>query len=592
MSTETCVDRNQMISLNKVIAGAMVDMYGDINQAGLYQMLSHWAVRGYKKLNNEVLKTGKRKAIITINKNTHTGTLPLDFNNASFIGVIDNYGQKVPIRLRTDLTDTNNIEEVQDEDDCPKCGCNTNVCKDLSITESETIVILNNNTYIQTIVKTLYPNGDYFIETTTPVLTLTGVDTETKATATISITHIGRTGATFRVFILGQQLGEYPQTDDDTNIAFLAASIANYYNGKYGYSFSVEENIISIQPPAGLGSSINGGVNLAIDATQITTGTGIGTPQPGLDASITQFAGGVDAEVKTDGTVTYVTQKEFIAKITLAECGCIEPTPANIEVIKCNAYDCYCCYYAPCCDSTLDAGYQVFEETGLIKFGHQFKQNKVYIEYQGFLPKKNGIYQIPEIAFETLVNWIKYKSVENKKNVPLSERSWFQQNYFRERGNMEKLIGIMSLAQFLQAITLIPRFDAVYYNDYTCVTIPKDEVMPATDNCNVPQTTCPPTSSKSWTPFSIQVTAGTGSGKPTPGLNTYQNNNLINAVGINILFIDNTSFSRNQDTTQDVKDFSIDYVNGILSMWQSDGVTPRLWTAGETLIIPTFFKLV
>jgi len=596
-NTGECIEQRQLVSLNKVISAALVDTYADINQAGVQQMYAHWAARGYKKLNNEVLKIGKRKVILTVNPNTHTATLPLDFYHETFVGVIDNFGQRVPIRMRGDLIDYSGVEEIEPEEDCPKCGCNKNICKDLSITESSEVVILNNTTYIKTIVKTLYPNGDYMVETNTPVYNFPTPTPEVPALAYLLVTHIGSAGAKAELFISGVSLGTYIQGDGITDTDTLAAAMALFFDGKNGYQFESAGSQIVITNTPGVGSAVNNQTTIVLTLTQINTGGGgLGTQHPALAFTITQFSGGVDAVTLKDGTVTYVKQKEFIAKLSMTDCGCIAPTPENIEVIKTNAYDCYCCYYAPCCNNTLDAGYQIFEETGLIKFGRQFKQKKVYIEYQGFLPKKNGQYQIPEIAFECLVNWVKFKSVENKKNVPLNERNWYRQMYLNERGNMEKMNGRMSFQQVLQAFTMIPKFDAVSYNDWHQFGDQNKNQnqlpAPAADNCNVPQNTCPPVSGKTFTPFNILTVAGNGQGTPVVGTNTFQDDRLKGAIGIDVVFIDNTTLSRYQNDNQGVKDFSIDTISGTISFWQGDGTTPRNWFGGEVLIIPTFFKLV
>lgn len=450
-------ERNRTVPIYRVVAAAMVDMYGDISQAGLQQTLMFNAARGFRKLNNEVLKNGRRNVTLHVNRNTFTATLPLDFYEESFVGVIDNYGQKVPIRLRTDLADTDNIDDIPCEDKCPKCSQNTNICKELKVSEQTVIVVINNQTYEQTITKKLYPNGDYYIETVIPLLDI------------------------------------------------------------------------------------------------------------------------------ASNTVIYTTQKEFVAAISLKDCGCIEDTESNLDIIKCNAYDVYCSYYAPCCGVSLDSSYQILHETGLIKFNTNFQFSKVYLEYQGFLPKKNGIYQVPEICFEALVNWIKFKAVENKPNVPLSIRQWHWERYRIERNNMEKLIGRMSLQQIVQTIGLIPKFDVEYHPKQYCFT-PIQEPMAATNECGNTAITCPPTSGKSFTPFTVLAVAGNPN-SPVVGQSTFQSDKFVGAIGIETIFINNTTFTR-------PKDFTIDTSTGILSIWQGDGITPREFQTEDVLAVTTFFKLV
>jgi hypothetical protein len=456
---------NRTRPIHHVVSAAMIDLYGDISQAGLQQTLLFNAARGFRKINNEILKNGRRKATIHVNRNTHTATLPIDFYEESFVGIIDDMGRKIPLRLRTDLTDTENIEDIPCEDKCPQCNQNKNICKELSITESTVIVVINNTTYEKTIIKKLYPNGDYFLESNTPVY------------------------------------------DVITN------------------------------------------------------------------------------------TVVYVAQKEFVRHLELKDCGCLSETEENLEFIRINNFDCYCSYFAPCCDAIIDGSYQIFEETGLIKFNSNFKYSKVYIEYQGFLPKKNGQYHVPEICFETLVQWIKWKSVENKRNVSLSERNFVWEHYLIERGNLEKLNGRFSLQNVIQSIGLIPKFDIEWHRDDSCYT-PKQEVMTTSNTCETQSISCPPTSGKSFIPFSILTAAGNNGSSPIVGSNTYQDDRFKNAIGINTIILNDTTFTRNEYANQSVKDFSIDVVNGVLTLFQGDGVSPRNFDTGDVLVVPTFFKLI
>jgi hypothetical protein len=81
------------------------------------------------------------------------------------------------------------------------------------------------------------------------------------------------------------------------------------------------------------------------------------------------------------------------------------------------------------------------------------------LEYWGFIPKINGQYRVPEVAFETLVNWIKFKSVENRKGVTGQDKVWALERYKEERKNMQKRLGRFSLNIIIQSIGLIPKFD-------------------------------------------------------------------------------------------------------------------------------------
>ena len=467
------------VPLYRVVSAAIIDTHEDVGR--VFQIYSHWAARGLKKLTKQYLKTGLRKAIITVNRNTNTATLPPDFHEEVFVGpIID--GRKIPLRLRNDLVDTKNIEEIACVDRCPKCNQDKQICEDLTITEETVLVVINDSTYEQTIIKKLYPDGSYYLESRIPVL-----DIETE-------------------------------------------------------------------------------------------------------------------------TVVYRTVKEFITALDLKDCGCIDDTDENIEKIKCNCYDVYCNYYAPCndCCDPQYGGYKIFEETGMIQFDGAGSFNKIYMEYWGFMPKKNGQYQVPEVAFEALVEWVKYKSIQNKRNVSniLVDRWW--QNYLVEKGNMAKILGRISINQIIQAIGLIPKFDIDHYvcepvaglldtttasgfagiASTTNSTSGSGGTSTGESECGDTPAVCPPTSSKSFVPFDIAVIAGNGTGTPTPGVNTYQNDKLKGALGVNMIIVNN-----NNETIK-AQQFTLDTTTGIITRFQGDGVTPNEWVAGDVLIVPTFFKLV
>lgn len=455
----------RFVPINKVVSAAIVDTHEDIGK--VEQVYSHWAARGVKKLDREVLHTTRRKVILTVNRSTNTATLPPDFDEETFVGIIAG-GKKVPLRLRPELIDTKNTEEIPCEDKCEKCNQNKAICDDLTITETASAVIINDVTYEQLVTKKMYPDGSYYLETRIPVWDVTA------------------------------------------------------------------------------------------------------------------------------GEVIYTTTKQHIATIDLKPCGCIEETAENIQTIQCCCPEVYNCYYAPCDDScTVDyGGYKIFEETGIIQFDKIGKFTKVYIEYWAFLTKRNGRYYIPAIAFETLVEWVKYKSVQNRKSAPdrVIDR-WFE-NYRRERSSMEKVLGRISLSMIIQAASMTPKFDIDSEFAYEKMTLDVDAEVTttvSTESGCVSSTTavCPVSadSSMSYVPFSISVISGVGSG-PVDGINTYQNDKLKNAINVELIVV-----NHNNETFKN-GDFTIDTTNGILSRWQGDGVTPNNWAGGDVLVIPTFFKLV
>lgn len=322
-----------LIPLSKAVAAAIVDSYEDSGKVTAQYF--HWAAREFKALNRKILRGGtKRKVSLTVNGNTRTATLPTDFRVEKFVGVIQN-GEKIPLSLNYKIADTNNIEDVECIDRCPKCNQDKAICEDLQVTEEINLIVINGSTYEQNIVKKLYPNGDYYLETTDPI-----------------------------------------------------------------YNLTTEE-------------------------------------------------------------VEYVTSKVFINNLDLKPCGCLETTEENLAVLQSCCPDVYGCYYATCsttCSSDL-GGYRIFEESGLIQFDSYFKYNTVYLEYEGFLPKVNGQLQIPEVAFEAVVEGTKLRSIKNRKNEPLWRIREYKDDARRAKNDMIRELGRVSLSYILEAATKLPKFD-------------------------------------------------------------------------------------------------------------------------------------
>lgn len=304
--------------------------------------------------------------------------------------------------------------------------------------------------------------------------------------------------------------------------------------------------------------------------------------------------------------IIYTTTKEFITVLDLKDCGCLVESEANIEKIRCLCPDVWCNYFAPCDNhcTTDYGGYRIFEETGLIYFDKPHGFEKVYLEYWGFMVKKNGQYHVPEVAFETLVEYTKHKWVQNKRNIPRWERQDQFDAYRRERSSMEKVMGRIGLSQIIQAIGLIPKFDLDYNPEMWCsgsiasystvtrasngaVTTPtvcdpssngsttegcNDEPPPVQEECPCP----PPTRIKS--PFQLVVIAGVGSG-PTVGTNSYTNLVLKDALDVGVINVNNTP-----ETVLGLQ-FTFNPVTGTIVRYQADGSTPNDWQPGDILVV-------
>lgn len=169
---ECTVANNKLVTLSSAVRASILDKYEDISK--VEQRYQHWAGRELKLLYNQILPKLKYKETLIVNQNTFTATLPLGFSELTFIGGINDKWQKIPLKFNDRLVDSKNVNEVPCEDACPKCKQDTNICNDLVITETSNLIVINDTTYVETVVKKLYPNGDYYLETKTPVPTIEG----------------------------------------------------------------------------------------------------------------------------------------------------------------------------------------------------------------------------------------------------------------------------------------------------------------------------------------------------------------------------------------------------------------------------------
>lgn len=325
-------DITRSIFLSEIVSGAAMDMHADYGV--VERRYSHWCARGIQKLTNESFKTGKRKALLKINKSFNTATIDCDFIEELFVGYIDHKGERVPIHKNSRIVDTEAVETIPDDVECEaQCkGCFSKaICNDLQTTQVLRVIDIHGTNYNETVTSTLEPNGTYYVITETP-----------------------------------------------------------FYN-------------------------------------------------------------------TTSLVVEYRIKKEIKTTLDLEPCGCIKKTVENTNKIKDCNYNCYCTYCSPECREKGEGGYRIFLETSTIKLNN-FDHDYVYIEWRGSLPKKNGQYIAPAIAKETLINWVKFKEIENKKGISRWEREDAFQAYKRERNNMDMVRGQMSLHDILYALDGTPRF--------------------------------------------------------------------------------------------------------------------------------------
>lgn len=287
------------------------------------------------------------------------------------------------------------------------------------------------------------------------------------------------------------------------------------------------------------------------------------------------------------GVVQYATTKEFITKISLKPCGCVEETEENIEVIRCCNEDVYSCYFAECsnvCDTNF-GGYKIFEKTGLIQLSYKYNKPQIYMEYRGFMNKVKGQYMIPEVSFESVVEGIKAMSVDGKPNVPMVERMYRWERYKIVTRNMRKILGRINLSQIIQAISLTPKFDFDNGWNRWCGAVPQSNTITnaSITECESSADACSnvTTTTKKLTPFQIAVVVPEEEidGLPVPGSVTYQNDVLVGALQLNNIIVNNNNENRPKG------DFTFDDVTGTITRGTNQ------WFAGDVLII-NFVKLV
>lgn len=321
---------NNTIPLSKIVKAAAIDLGEDFTK--VEATFNHHAVRGFKKLSNELLRLGITRIILPIHPSFKTVTLPLDFKTESFVGVIDNNGHKHA--FENTPTITTEVEEEKCVDKCEKCHQAVDICEKLEVVEQSTSVIINEQTYENITYRYLEAGTYYVIK---------------------------------KIWIYNTKLGE---------------------------------------------------------AEKITT-------------------------------------KEFITEFDMLECGCIAPSQENINKIHEHCFECYSSCYTPCCYGDVNGlgGYKIYEEKGIIQFDRKIQYDKIYLEYNGCLPKKNGVFHVPEVAEETLIYYVKFKSNEHKKSISETEKQRMWRGYVIEKNNLSVILGRFSLSSFRQIMYKGPKFN-------------------------------------------------------------------------------------------------------------------------------------
>lgn len=246
-----------VIPISRVVQAALIDTYGDAGRSE--QVFYHWAVRELKELSRQSLSYKIKRGLLKINKNTLTATLPLDFDSETFVGVIED-GVKRPIGQNNQLVGELDV----DVDLCSQCKQDKNLAQDLELSETKEAVVINEQVYYKTTTKKLYPNGDYFLETETPLLNYgDNYVGEEKAKGRIVFSGTPDNGSRINIYIDDPVWGrriewQYVVKSADTLVSVLLG-IKVMIDHTHGYSATlVNGDTIEIFAPEKYGAAING----------------------------------------------------------------------------------------------------------------------------------------------------------------------------------------------------------------------------------------------------------------------------------------------------------------------------------------------
>lgn len=152
------------VPLSSAVKAAALDCGEDFTK--VEATFSHWAVRILKDVNRKLLRMGGIRATIPVNANLKTATLPLGMIRVTFVGVIDDCGEKHSLLQNSNLVGY--VEEIQCVEKCTECGQAEDICENLAVTEEFTTEVLTDSTgtytYTNTTTKILEGDKYYLIK--------------------------------------------------------------------------------------------------------------------------------------------------------------------------------------------------------------------------------------------------------------------------------------------------------------------------------------------------------------------------------------------------------------------------------------------
>lgn len=279
--------------------------------------------------------------------------------------------------------------------------------------------------------------------------------------------------------------------------------------------------------------------------------------------------------------ILYKTDKKFVTNFDLLPCGCLDTSSRNIVTMQSYCPDFYCTYFSSNCGGTYNGGYRIFEETNLIQFDKNFPYDRVYIEFYSFLTKVNGQYAVPQVAFETLVEWINFKAIDGLKSISNPDKAWRFKMYTNAKSNMELELGRLSLSSIIKGIEKGPKFNndisSGWYDCFYSGQVSVPNTASNIDACNSISASTTNNGNMitiiNKQTYTLAVKCDGNPGSPVDGQGSYQNLVLVGAVDIAYIIIAKTI-----ETILN-GDFTFDPVTGTINR------SPNVFVTGDTLII-------
>lgn len=152
--------------------------------------------------------------------------------------------------------------------------------------------------------------------------------------------------------------------------------------------------------------------------------------------------------------IAYHEEERYITKFDVEKCGCIKTTEENKECLKRVSYDTYCCYCSSVCDNYKLIGYKVFWETGTLSFDNTINFDKLYIEYTGCIPKVGNEFVVPEIAIESIIEYVKWCSVRDNKSIDRGTKRDYFERWKMESENLDIVKNRINFYDIINALAI------------------------------------------------------------------------------------------------------------------------------------------